>query len=215
MAKITLTDKLEACRKLIFNSRDAEITALLGAYGIDSTYLDEGEALYNETMGLFEQQKKEYQEQSRAFDKFYVEKDEAEKHFRKTFKLVTVLARKDKDLQSRLKLTLGTNLALEEWIGHAITFYNSLLAEAELVTKLVRFKVTTEQLNAEKAAIENLRPLRDQATLEKGQAQEATRLRNEKLIALEDYCIELQALAELSLEKTPQLMEKLGIVVPA
>ncbi len=48
---------------------------------------------------------------------------------------------------------------------------------------------------------------------EKGEAQEATRLRNEKLDALDDYCTDLQTLAEIALEEQPQLMEKLGILV--
>ena len=75
------------------------------------------------------------------------------------------------------------------------------------------FKVTVEQLNAEKTAIENLKQLRNEVTIEKGQAQEATRLRNEKLDELDNYAIELKAVAEIALEKQPQLLEKLGIVV--
>jgi hypothetical protein len=47
----------------------------------------------------------------------------------------------------------------------------------------------------------------------RGQAQEATRLRNEKLDELNDYTTELKAIAELALEGQPQLLEKLGIVV--
>ncbi|MDN5212792.1 hypothetical protein QQ020_12075 [Fulvivirgaceae bacterium BMA12] len=38
------------------------------------------------------------------------------------------------------------------------------------------------------------------------QAQEATRLRNEKLSALDNYTIALKAIAEIALEKQPQLL---------
>ena len=69
--------------------------------------------------------------------------------------------------------------------------------------------------NAEKTAIDNLKQLRNQAVVEKGQAQEATRLRNEKLDELDDYCTELKVVAEIALEEQPQLLEKLGIVVPS
>lgn len=48
---------------------------------------------------------------------------------------------------------------------------------------------------------------------EKGEAQEATRARNEKLEALDDYCTELKAIARMALEEQPQLMEKLGVLV--
>ena len=70
MATKTLADKLESSRVLIFNSRDAEVAALLNEMGIDTAYIEVGETLYNETMILVDQQKKEYQQQSLAYDKF-------------------------------------------------------------------------------------------------------------------------------------------------
>lgn len=213
MARQTLTQKLQSARLLIFNSKDAEVAPLLDAIGIDTAYIDAGEALYNETMQLVEVQKKEYQEQSLAYDKFYLEKDDAEANVNRTLKLVKVLSRKDKDLQNRLGLQSGAVYAIESWIESSINFYNRLLNEADFLPTLEKFKVTTDQLNAEKATIESLRQLRDEAIAEKGQAQEATRVRNEKLDELNDYTTELKAIAEIALEGRPQLLEKLGIVV--
>lgn len=213
MATKTLTDKLESSRVLIFNSRDAEVAALLDSMGIDTPYIDQGEALYTETMNLVDQQKKEYQEQSLAYDKFYVEKDVAEANYNRTLKLVKVLSRSDKDLQNRLGLQNAKSYAIEQWIEGAVDFYNRLLNETDFVTSLAKFKVTTDRLNAEKTAIDSLKELRNQATIEKGQAQEATRLRNEKLDELDDYTRELKAIAEIALEEQPQLLEKLGVVV--
>ena len=215
MAGKTLTNKLESSRILIFNSRNAEVATLLNEMGIDTTYLDAGEALYKETMTLVNQQKKEYQEQNQAYDKFYLEKDEAEINFDRTLKLVKVLARNDKDLQNRLGLQNSKVYAIAQWIETAIDFYNRLLNESAFLPKLARFKLSTDRLNAEKTAIETLKELRNQATIEKGQAQEATRLRNEKLAELDDYCTELKGIAEIALEKKPQLLEQLGIVVPS
>lgn len=215
MATKTLTDKLESSRVLIFNSRDEEVATLLNEMGIDTAYIDEGEALYNETMTLVDQQKKEYQEQSLAYDKFYVEKDAAEANYKRTLKLVKVLSRSDKDLQNRLGLQNGKVYAIEQWIEAATDFYNRLLNEPDFIANLAKFKVTPEQLNTEKTAIDALKDLRNQAVVEKGQAQEATRLRNEKLDELDDYCTELKAVAEIALEEKPQLLEKLGIVVPS
>lgn len=213
MATKTLADKLESSRVLIFNSRDAEVAALLNKMGIDTAYIEVGEALYNETMILFDQQKKEYQEQSLAYDKFYLEKDDAETGFNRTLKLVKVLSRNDADLQNRLGLQDGKVYAIEQWIETATDFYNRLLNEPGFMASLARFKVTPGKLNAEKTAIDDLKDLRNQAVIEKGQAQEATRLRNEKLDQLEDYCTELKAIAEIALEEKPQLLEKLGILV--
>ena len=75
-------------------------------------------------MNLVNHQKKEYQEQSLAYDKFYVEKDVAETNYNRTLKLVKVLSRSDKDLQNRLGLQNGKAYAIEEWIEGAVDFYN-------------------------------------------------------------------------------------------
>ena len=210
---MTLTQKLESARLLIFNSKDAAIAPLLDTMGVDTAYIDKGEALYNETMQLVTNQKKEYQEQSLAYDKFYLKRDEVELTFNRTLKLVKVLSRNDKDLRNRLGLESDTAHAIEAWIDSAVDFYNSLLNEADFLSTIAKFKVTADRLNTEKAAIENLRQLRNEATIEKGQAQEATRLRNEKLDELDDYCKELKTIAELALEGQPQSLEKLGILV--
>ena len=159
MASKTLTNKLESIRLLIFNSKDPQVAPLLEKMGIDTTYIEKGEALYNEATRLVDDQKKEYQEQNLAYDKFYLEN--------------------------------GRVRAIESWIESSTDFYNCLLNEPDLITKLESFKVTVEQLNAEKTAIENLKQLRNEVTIEKGQAQEATRLRNEKLDELDNYAIEL------------------------
>ncbi|MCH7514940.1 MAG: hypothetical protein IH947_13520 [Bacteroidetes bacterium] len=213
MATNTLADKLESYRLLIFNSRDARVAPLLDAIGISSSYIEQGVALYNETMQLVDQQKKEYQEQSLAYDTFYVEKDEAEANHLRTLKLVKVLARNDEDLQDRLKLYAGKVYAIEAWIDSAVDFYNSLLNETDFLAILAKFKLTAERLTAELKAFKDLKQLRNEAMMEKGQAQEATRLRNEKLDALADYCTELKVIAEIALERQPQLLETLGILV--
>jgi len=208
-----LSNKLESYRLLVFNSRDAQIAPLLNSLGVNADYLDQGEAFYNQTIQLVDQQKKEYQDQSLAYDSFYVEKDEAESNHHRTYKLVKVLSRNDNDLQNRLGLQNGKVYAIEEWIDNAIDFYNRLQNENDFLATLAKFRITRNRLNAESKALEDLKILRNQVTLEKGQAQEATRLRNEKLDALADYCTELKAIAEIALESQPQLLEKLGILV--
>jgi hypothetical protein len=215
MANKTLTEKLESHRLLIFNSSDPQVASLLHTMGIDAGYIKQGQELYNKTMQLVSQQKKEYQEQSLAFDKFHVEKDEATASFNRTFKLIRVLSRNDKNLQDRLKLHNGKAYAIEEWIENSMDFYNRLKNETDFLAKIAKFKITAARINTEMKRIEDLKQLRNQEILEKGQAQEATRLRNEKLEELDDYCAELKAISRMALEEQSQLLEKLGIVVPS
>ncbi|MEP0366236.1 MAG: hypothetical protein ABJN36_02640 [Cyclobacteriaceae bacterium] len=52
MTTKTLTDKLAPSRVLIFNSRYAEVAALLGTMRIYSAFIDEGESICNNTMAI-------------------------------------------------------------------------------------------------------------------------------------------------------------------
>ncbi|TRX53382.1 hypothetical protein FNH22_21035 [Fulvivirga sp. M361] len=117
-----------------------------------------------------------------------------------------VLSQNDKDLQNRWGLQNGRVDAIESWIESSTSFYNlllneynRLLKESDFVAKLGNFEATADQLNAVKMAIENLKKLHNEATAEKGQAQEAARLRNEKLDELDDYATELKAIAEFAI----------------
>lgn len=209
----TLTSKLEAFRMLIFNSHDADVAPLLDDIGIDGAHIDAGISLYNETMALVQQQKLEYQEQSRAYDAFYIERDAVESAYNRSLKLVKIVTRADSDLQNRLGLQNNKNNTIEGWIDGAIDFYNRLLNESNLLSSLARFKLTEDVIHTQVTDFQALRNLRNQAIVEKGQSQEATRQRNEKLDELEDYARELKAIAKLALEQRPQLLEKLGVVV--
>ena len=92
-------------------------------------------------------------------------------------------------------------------------FYDSLLRETAFLERLARFNLTVDRLNREKQELEALRELRTRTLVEQGEAQEATRLRNQKLEELEDYCNLLKTMASIALQDRPQLMETLGVMV--
>ena len=209
----SMADKLRTYRILINNSEDPAIATLLLPYGIDADEISRGKQLYSETEALFKKQKKEYQEQELAFDEYTLAKDNVQNMFNKTLKLTKLSSRKDPDLQNRLKLTTGIAKAIERWIESALALYDRLENEPAFVATLANRGITPETLAAENEAVKNLKVLRDKATAEKGEAQEATRLRNQKLEELQDYCFELREIATIAVGNNSQLLEKLGIIV--
>jgi hypothetical protein len=213
MARKTIAETLENYRVLIFNSRKPEITPLIETLGVDSAYLDSGEILYNEVLRLSEKQKKEQQEESLAYDKFYELKGVCAATNKRNRKLIKMASRSDKDLQNRIKINVPTERRIEEWIQQTLQFNNLILNESDFLNSISKFGITSEKLTKEKADLESLKSLRNEAMSEKGQAQEATRLRNTKMEALEDYCYELKTIATIALEEQSQLLEELGIIV--
>lgn len=213
MARKTIAEALEKQRVLIFNSRKPEIAPLLETLGVDSAYLDNGEALYNEVINLSENQKKEQQEESLAYDTFYEAKSDCEVKYKRNRKIIKMASRSDNNLQNRIKMYVPKERAIEEWLKQTIEFYNLVLNESDFLNSLSRFGITKDKLTEDKQAIESLKSLRNEAMSEKGQSQEATRLRNTKMEELEDYCYELRTIATIALEEQSQLLEELGIIV--
>lgn len=213
MTRKTIAQSLEEKRVLIFNSNRSEVAPQLASLGADSEFISKGELLYNEVITLGESQKKEQQEESLAYDRLHELKAECKATARKNYKLIKLASRADKNLQDRLKINAAKETTFEEWIKQTLDFINLVLNEPDLLTSIVRFNITTETLNQDKSDLELLKTLRNTALAEKGQAQEATRLRNEKMDELDDYCYELKTIALFALEGQPQLLEMLGITV--
>ena len=213
MARKTFAELLEQRRVLIFNSSKPEIATLLQSYGIDSTHLENGVNLYNSVITATENQRREQQEQGLAYDNLYVSKNDFATRYKKTFKIAKMASRTDANLQDRLKVNAPVERAIESWILQAIDFYNRLNNEPDFITVLNKYGITSETISQEKQIAENLRILRNEAMSEKGQAQEATRVRDVELEKLDDYCYELKTIAKIALENKPQLLEELGILV--
>jgi len=213
MARKTFAELLEQRRVLIFNSSKPEIATLLQSYGIDSTHLENGVNLYNSVITATENQRREQQEQGLAYDNLYVSKNDFATRYKKTFKIAKMASRTDANLQDRLKVNAPVERAIESWILQAIDFYNRLNNEPDFITVLNKYGITSETISQEKQIADNLRLLRNEAMSEKGQAQEATRVRDVELEKLDDYCYELKTIAKIALENKPQLLEELGILV--
>jgi len=213
MARKTFAELLEQRRVLIFNSRKPEIATLLQSYGIDSTHLENGVNLYNSVITATENQRREQQEEGLAYDNLYVSKDDFATRYKKTLKISRMASRSDANLQNRLKVNAPAERTIEGWILQVVDFYNRLNNEPDFITVLNKYGITSETLSQEKQIAENLRILRNEAMSEKGQAQEATRVRDVEIEKLDDYCYELKTIAKIALENKPQLLEELGILV--
>jgi hypothetical protein len=195
MSRKTIAQTLEDQRVLIFNSSKPEIAPLLKGLGADAAYLKKGEALYNMVIALSKKQKKEQQEESLAYDNFYELKGECKDVARRNFRLIKLGSRADGDLQNRLKIFTPKANGIEEWIMQTKEIYNGVLNEQTFLAALAKYKITAASLKKDITQLESLKKLRNEAMSEKGQAQEATRLRNVQMEELEDYCLELKTIA--------------------
>jgi hypothetical protein len=200
-------------RLLIFNSQDPEVFPYLEQMGIDNEQIETGKTIFNTVVKLGETQKKEYQAQDLIYDNYHDAKEQCEKLYKQTLKIIKMASRSDSNLQDRIKIKVARERRIEEWISQAVEFYNLVLNEASFLEKIAKLGLTEEKLTTQKDDIAALQTMRNEAMSGKGQAQEATSERDKKIEELDDYCYELETIATIALEDHPQLLEKLGITV--
>ena len=77
------------------------------------------------------------------------------------------------------------------------------------------YTYTQAKLQTEAALVENVATLSEVQDKERGEAQEATKIRDAKLDQLDQWLADYKAIAEIALSASPQQLEQLGWVVPS
>ncbi len=163
MATETIAQTLQRQRVLIFNSKKPEVAPKLAQFGVDAAYQSNGESLYNEVITLYKKQKKEHQEESLAYDNSFEVKSKCEDKYTHNREIIKMASRADMNLQSRIKLFAYKERKVEAWINQTLDFYNLVLNETAFLETIVRFGLTAEVLNNDKADLETLKTLRNEA----------------------------------------------------
>ncbi len=79
--------------------------------------------------------------------------------------------------------------------------------------KCATCELPQSELSQNQASVEALIAMRNRRMQKKGEAEEATRLRNESMKALHLWMKEFRSIARIALQDSPQLLEALGIIV--
>ncbi len=101
--------------------------------------------------------------------------------------------------------------AFNPWYDQARHFYTALLADAEAQTKLARYKITLEVLQAAQSQVEQAFALNSAQEQEKGEAQDTTQRRDVAVEALDEWLDEFKVIARIALEDSRQLLEALNL----
>ena len=89
-------------------------------------------------------------------------------------------------------------------------FYTVASTDTDIQAKLIRLKITTEELNGTIQLITDLELARAEYLREKGESQDATKLKDSAFGEIDDWMSEFYAVAKIALEDNPQLLESLG-----
>jgi hypothetical protein len=95
-------------------------------------------------------------------------------------------------------------------VAQAHQFYTYALSDADIQERLVEFGITQAMLEAGRRQIEAVNEYEARRQQRQSAAQDATRMRDETLAALDKWMMAFTKIARVAFEDRPQFLEKLG-----
>ena len=205
---------MNAIRILITNciSHDV-IRQVLNEFGYTTEKLQQGLDMYNEVDGLVTEQREEYNEQYEASNIFYSEWELAKKFSMRTLKFARIAFEGNTKILNDMHANKSRSDRYDVWRVDARAMYDTMLGDESLINVLLEFGYSIEKLTAEYEDVKKLDTLYNNFMTEKGEAQQSTLIRDQKLQELRIWMGRLKKVARLALADQPQLLEILGIIV--
>ena len=208
----TIADRLANASTAINNTLSSpDLLALLAEFGYNEERLKEGLFLQRQAEKAHDTQRTEYGEQYAASEAVNAGQAIAEKQARRILKIARIALKADAEAARKLKLFAKKERRTIAWIDQTKALHDGFLADAAILAKLGRFGLTDEKIKACRRGVATLEQLTQQHTKETGDAQQATKNRDEALEKLDEWMADFIGIARIALEDTPQLIEKLGI----
>ncbi len=192
---------------------DNKILDAVTPMGYPLEKLNEGATILDAATTLVETQQKEYGEQDEAQSVFETERQAANETYMNMIKICRVAFKNDVKAISTLELNGRRARTISGWLKQTLGFYRAILANEEWKAALAVYGQTEEKLSAQVTAIQAVSAASEAVKKEKGDAQNATQERDEKIEELVEWVGDYEVIARIALADKPQLLEKLGIVV--
>lgn len=212
--KLSEAETLEQSRVALNNVElQPEIASTMVEFGYDTTVIAEGKTLLSETRQSYDFNVSEDDETSEAYASFKALKTKLEDTYSMHRKKAKVIFRNDAKIMDKLDVSGSLPKAYIKWLEVVRKFYSVALKDAEIQAKLVRLKVTADELTTTDALVGELEMARGTYLREKGESQEATKAKDAAFAKMDDWMSEFYAVAKIALEDKPQLLESLGKLV--
>ena len=212
--KKTLSDLLNESEIALTNAENQpEIKAALEAVSFGSEKIAEGRALRENTKNLSSAQQREFAESTEASLRFKTAKKETQTLYAKHRKRAKSLFEENTTALSELKLLGKQSTIHTAWRDMTEHFYKALLNNADYMAAMATMNVQRDEVEQAKASIQTMDTAYTEYIREKGESEEATRLKDAAARELELFMSRFWKIARIALEDKPQLMESLKKVV--
>jgi len=205
---------LEQYRVALENVKEQqEIASTMAEFGYTEEVLAEGEVLYTKTIDAYNNNQSEDDEKLAAYQEFEDAKQNLDQVYRLHRKKAKVVFRKQPEILEKLGVIGRVPNAYLKWLQNIKKFYSNAVGDTEIESKLARLKLTTEDLQEAVGFIAEVEDARATYLREKGESQDATKVKDEAFNNLDDWMGEFYAVAKIALDNNLQLLEALGKLV--
>ena len=205
---------LDQYRIALHNARhQSAISQILDEFGYGQDSLAEGDARLAAARSAFDKSRTEKSEASAAHHVFSTKKDQLIDMYALDRRKARAVLSKDPVTAKELAIVGNTPRSYIRVLEAARTFYSISLANPEIQGKLARLKITPEHLSQANTFLGEVETARANYFKELGEAQQATKYKDEAFAEIDDWMKEFYAIAKIALEESPQLVESLGRLV--
>ena len=214
MALANINAYLESVHTALSNLQtDTELNTPMATFGYNAAKIATVMGLYDIAHAAHLSQQMEYAEQYGATAAYEAARAAANTAYMRQLTLARVVYKNDIVRTYKLGLQGEWRQSYNDWRGQTDLFYAAALADTAIQTDLAAFGVTLTALQDAQALIEAADAAWHKQKEEKGEAQEATRLRDEALDKLQDAYSDLITVARVAFAEDAQKLERMGIVV--
>jgi len=182
-------------------------------FGYTEEVVREGRSKYDSAQTAILAHQKEYGEQYTAYETRGSLWSQSYETYGNILTLCRVGLKDKPGVLHSLRATGTRNRSLTGFIKDARMLYTNLLSQPEYLAIMARFCVTAELLENANAEIDALEKASQAYFREKGEAQDMTIKRDQLFDNLYNWYSDFRAVLRLALTDSPQLLEKLGIIV--
>jgi hypothetical protein len=190
-----------------------EIASALSKYFYDQPKMLEGKAIYDNVINLWKQNKTEHNEENVSYGEFDKQLSELAISYGSHRNNSKKFLRNDSMSKSRLKIDGSLPEAYLPYIEQCEEYYDELNSDPSLLAKLAPILITDIEVTEGIAQIDRVKQARKSYLTEKGEAENATIIKDNAMAELDAWMDDFMVIADIALEEKPQLKEIFGLVV--
>ena len=209
--RISETQLIQNYGVLFKNAKfESVLAGELAEYGYNAATIEQGEALYNTLLQMYNTNKAESAEETSAYAVFSQTLETTQAVYKTDRKKAKIVFKNQPDVLKNLQLNKSLIERNATMIDAMRLFYEMLQNNAEWVNALQRLKITTDHVNQQLANVTNVQTVYATYVQEKGESQQATQDKNKAFDEVNKWVSEFYSVAKIALEDQSQLLESIA-----